>query len=262
MWSSSNFTQMDPAIWTSIYTRLWLFLCRFLMCDGGPGRLWRPLLTVSRVQFEPRRTDLTLAPIRRRTVGECLPASRPLMAAAGEDKGVNHTLLLLTVSPFIYFFYLALIWTCRLVGKAVKAQVFFFPPEHNRKYRQCQFSLCMGEQKIKTEFVISSAEQNEGDNTVNVYAEQQFTMIPCVFISWHESCAVTMATWLLFSPLSPRVSVSQAAAAASRASGHTRPRPPSHIESPPQNNSLFFILLHSLKWTSSTLATLPLTPFE
>lgn len=48
----------------SLFT--WVKLClpcvlRFLMCDGGRGRLWRALLIASRVQLETRRTDVAPA---------------------------------------------------------------------------------------------------------------------------------------------------------------------------------------------------------
>lgn len=60
----------------------------------------------------------------------------------------------------------------------------------------------------------------------------------------------------------PCLSLSQAAAA-SRASGHSRPQPPSHIEHtpPPFFFSLFYTVTSS-RWTGSALATPPLTPPE
>lgn len=60
----------------------------------------------------------------------------------------------------------------------------------------------------------------------------------------------------------PCLSLSQAAAA-SRASGHSRPQPPSHIEHPPPPPPLFFFLFYTVtssRWTGSALATPPLTP--
>lgn len=61
----------------------------------------------------------------------------------------------------------------------------------------------------------------------------------------------------------PCLSLSQAAAAASRASGHSRPQPPSHIEHPLPTPQLLFFLFYTVtssRWTGSALATPPLTP--
>lgn len=49
------------------------------------------------------------------------------------------------------------------------------------------------------------------------------------------------------------------AAAATRASGHSRPQPPSHIEHTPPLFFLFYTVTSS-RWTGSALATPPLTP--
>lgn len=94
---------------------------RFLMCDGGRGRLWRALPIASRVLLETRRTDLTPAAgaAHRRWVLR-LGTSQPLIPT-GEDKRCRSHLVARVAGPcrgeggF---------WKCRFAGKGVK--VLFF----------------------------------------------------------------------------------------------------------------------------------------
>lgn len=102
-----------------------LSVLRFLMCDGGRGRLWRALLIASRVQLvKTRRTDLTpaLRAAYRRWVFWL--GDPNVWTQLGEDKRckshLQHTKSSVPLPPCLVWF-----WKCRFAEKAVKAPFIY-----------------------------------------------------------------------------------------------------------------------------------------
>lgn len=93
------------------------------MCDGGRGRLWRALLIASRVQLETRRTYLSPAlgaAYRRWVYSSDLTTIDP--NRRGRKVWISPQLTAAHLSLLAH----CLIWMCRIVENAVKAQLLFF----------------------------------------------------------------------------------------------------------------------------------------